>query len=102
MYATVIWSIDPRANDSAAINARVDQAFGTLTTTQLQANIRIARLRSVADLGTLGGRFDAIRGDFPAEFDFVCVGSAGGTPLSPANRPFWDANAVRTIIAEDG
>ncbi|SRR6266478_352924 len=101
MYATVIWSIDGNSVNSADIKARVEKAFGTLPSTSLRANVRIARLRKIADLGTLGDRFESIHDDFPTEFDYVCIGSAGGTPLAPESRPTWDAAAVEKIIAED-
>jgi len=101
MYATVVWSIDSNSVNSAEIKGRVDKAFGTLVNTPLRANVRITRLRRIADLGTLGDRFESIHEDFPTEFDYVCVGSAGGTPLSPESRPTWDAATVAKIIAED-
>jgi hypothetical protein len=101
MYATVIWSIDPSSLNSAAIKDRVDKAFGTLTATPLRANIRIARLHLATDLGILGQRFEAIHGDFPTEFDYVCVGSDGGQPVAPAARPTWNEALVKQITAVD-
>jgi hypothetical protein len=101
MYATVIWSIDPSSINSAAIKTRAEQAFGTLTSTALRANVRIAHLRGSADLGAIGQRFEAIHAAFPTEFDYVCVGSAGGTPVAPATRSTWDAPLVAQITAAD-
>jgi hypothetical protein len=101
MYATVTWRIDSNSTNSADIKNAVDNAFGTLTTTLLMANVRIALLRRTADLGSIGKRLEAIHAKFPTEFDYVCVGSEGGTPLAPDSRPTWDEEAVEEITAVD-
>ena len=101
MYATVFWTIDPSSTSSVKIKAAVDAAFGNLMSTPLRANVRIARLEASSDLNVLGRRFEAIHAQFPVDFDYVCVGSDGGLPLAPANRPTWDAAAVAAIIKVD-
>lgn len=101
MYTTVTWSIDPGSTNSAAIKTRVEASFTELTNTALLANVRIAKLRRVADLGALGQRLEAIHTAFPTEFRYVCVGSAGGSPLAPPSRAEWDMAVVNQIIAVD-
>ena len=101
MYATVTWSIDSGSTSSAEIKRRLEKSFGTLTNTALMANVRILKLRKVADLGILGRRLEAIHTDFPTEFKFVCVGSEGGQPLAPEGRAEWDMALVEQIIAVD-
>lgn len=101
MYATVTWRIDPSSTNSAVIKESIDKAFGTLTTTPLMANVRIALLRKATDLVNVGRRLEAIHSLFPTDFDYVCVGSEGGQALSPSNRATWDAATVSEIIAVD-
>jgi hypothetical protein len=101
MYATVCWKIDPNSIHSAEIKNGLDQTFGTLLSTGLLANARIVKLGVQNDLLALGVRLENLHRRFPTEFEYLCVGSEGGTPLAPANRPTWDAARVAEIIRED-
>jgi len=101
MYATVCWKIDPNSIHSAEIKNGLDQAFSPLFSTGLMANATILKLGVQNDLLTLGTRLETLHRRFPTEFEYVCVGSEGGTPLSPPNRPTWDAGRVAEIIRED-
>jgi hypothetical protein len=101
MYATVCWKIDPNSIHSAEIKNGLDQAFATLLSTGLMANATILKLGVQNDLTLLGARLEALHRRFPTEFDYVCVGCEGGTPVAPASRATWDAGRVAEIIRED-
>jgi hypothetical protein len=101
MYATVCWKIDPNSIHSAEIKNALDQAFASLRWTGLMANATILKLAVQNDLLSLGARLETLHRRFPTEFEYVCVGSEGGTPLAPATRPTWDATRVAEIIRED-
>ena len=99
MYATIVWNISPSSVNSQKIKEDLGRILGERLSTFLWANAALMDIDNTDTLASVGRELETLHLRFPAEFDYLCVGSAAGTRLAPLSRQAWDLPTIQRIIS---